>query len=78
MPHYKTKIYFDDHALDADLQKLPFEALQHILDLILNDRSRLPLNIFLCEQPTAGVARSANQIVIGLGFSIHAKSSVAT
>lgn len=77
MSSHSLGIAFDERAISGELQKLSFETLQHVLDLVLNDRSRLPFNIFLCHRPPTRIARGTDQVLIGLSFSAQSKSSVA-
>jgi hypothetical protein len=72
-----AEIFFDETRIASDLKGLSFEALQHVLDLVLDDRSRLPFNILLRQVTPTSVAGSPDQILIGLGLSVHAESSSA-
>ncbi len=77
MSYRQIEIAFDDSAIVSELESLSPESLQHILKLLLGDGADFPFNIFLCENPLTSIARSPDQILIGLQLSLNAKCAAA-
>lgn len=73
---YPTEIAFDDSSITSELEKLSLEALECILEFVLNDGSNLPFDIFLSQNTPARITGRADQVLIGFRLSLQTKRAV--
>lgn len=73
----KVRFMFDTSRLEEGLRRLEPSALQNLLKRFAGDIDRLPFDIVIGQFAPTIVARSADEVVVGLGLALRDEQNAA-